>query len=129
MNSFVLDSYAWIEYFDGTKAGEKVKEIIENKRNLIITSIVSIAETMSIFKRKGYDSDKAYKVIISISKIYEIDPEFAKEVGLLHAEIKSKNKHFSLADAFVLLTAKKLNAKVLTGDEDFRNIKEAVIIK
>jgi len=26
---YIIDSYAWIEYFMGTKAGEKAKPIIE----------------------------------------------------------------------------------------------------
>jgi len=34
-----------------------------------------------------------------------------------------------MADIFVLLTARKLNAKVVTGDEDFRGLKEVVMIK
>lgn len=34
-----------------------------------------------------------------------------------------------LADIFVLLTARKLNAKVVTGDEDFRGLKDSLMIK
>jgi predicted nucleic acid-binding protein len=129
MSRFVIDSYAWIEYFEGSEAGKRVKTIIENKENKIFTSLVNVSEIMSIFKRRGYDFEEAYKLIISLSGIHPSDCAFAKEAGLLHAEIKTKNKHFSLADAFVLLTARKLNAKILTGDEDFRGIKEAVLIK
>ncbi len=30
---FVIDSYAWIEYFRGTKAGGKAKDYIESKED------------------------------------------------------------------------------------------------
>ena len=64
-----------------------------------------------------------------MSKIIIGSPEFAKEVGVLHAEVKKKIPNFSLGDAFVLQTAKSLNAKVLTGDPDFRSIKEALMLR
>jgi predicted nucleic acid-binding protein len=38
-------------------------------------------------------------------------------------------KDFGLADAFVLATARKLKAKVLTGDMHFEGVKEAVLLK
>jgi predicted nucleic acid-binding protein len=38
-------------------------------------------------------------------------------------------KDFGLADAYVLATAKKLNAKVLAGDMHFKGVKEAFLIK
>jgi len=31
-------------------------------------------------------------------------------------------------DSFVVATAKKLNAKILTGDNDFKNFKEVIFI-
>ena len=40
---YVIDSYAWIEYFMGTKAGEKVKAIIENSDEKI-TPTICLAE-------------------------------------------------------------------------------------
>ncbi len=49
--------------------------------------------------------------------------------GLLYAEIKAGNKNFGLADSFVLFTARKLGAKVHTGDPDFRGIQDAVMLK
>ena len=129
MSKFVIDAYAWIEYFDGTRIGDKVKEIIENASNEIHTNLITVAELSSFFKKRNYDFEYAKKIIISLSLIYSLNLEFAEEAGKLHAEIKKERKHMSLADVFVLLTAKQLNAKVVTGDEDFRNLKEALMIK
>ncbi|MGI0080361.1 MAG: hypothetical protein ACRECH_12145 [Nitrososphaerales archaeon] len=46
----------------------------------------------------------------------------------MQAEIKAKNKNFGLADSFVLSAARKIGAKVLTGDPDFRGIAEAILL-
>lgn len=37
--------------------------------------------------------------------------------------------NFSLADAIVLNAARKLRARILTGDPDFKSIDEAVMLK
>ena len=129
MNRFVIDAYAWIEYFDGTNAGEKVKSIIENTQNSIYTNVITVAELINHFKRKNKNFEEVKKVLISLSSFYPVTFEFAEECGNLYAEIKKDRKHMGLADCFVLLTAKKLNAKVVTGDEDFRNLKETIMIK
>ena len=64
-----------------------------------------------------------------MSKIIEINIELADATGKLHANIKKNRKHMSMADTFVLATARKLNAKVVTGDEDFRGLNEVIMIK
>lgn len=129
MNEFVIDAYAWIEYFNGTIIGEKVKRIVEDSNNGIHTNIITIVELVSSYTRNKLNFEKEKKVILAISNIYNINLEFAEEAGELHAEIKKTRKHMGLADVFVLLTARKLNAKVVTGDEDFRGLKEVIMIK
>ncbi len=127
--NYVIDAYAWIEYFNGTKSGEKVKEIIENSKNIIYTNIITISELVSSYKRNSLSFEEEKKSLLSLSKIYNIDIQFAEEAGELHFEMRKERKHMGLADVFVLLTTRKLNAKVVTGDEDFRNLKETIMIK
>lgn len=129
MANLVIDAYSWVEYFQGTDAGEKVRDLIENPINANYTNIITIAELSSFFQRKNYDFKEAKKIILSLSKTFEINVEFAEEAGKLHAIIKKERKHIGLADIFVLLTARRLNAKVITGDEDFRTFKETILIK
>ena len=124
----VVDASSWIDYFEGRNTGEKVKSYIENIGNEIITNVLNLAEISSLFTRKGFDLEEALKIIFSNSKTYYFDRDFSKEAGILHAEIRKEIKDFGLADAFVLLTARKLNAKILTGDNHFRNFKETILI-
>lgn len=123
----VIDSYAWIEYLDGSEKGEKVKNFLIEQNN-VRTNSITIAEVVSRAMRKGMDTAIAYQTLISNSSIINITSELAKEAGLLHAEIRKEIKDFGLADAFVLLTARKLNAKIVTGDPHFKGFKEAILI-
>ena len=43
---YIIDSYAWIEYFMGTEAGEKVKPLIEDAEEKI-TPTICLAEIYS----------------------------------------------------------------------------------
>ena len=129
MSKYFLDSWAWIEYFEGATRGEKVREAITNPRNQIFTHCVSVAEIISKARRTGKDTDVIFEAITSNSNIVEGNVEDSKNVGIVHATIKTtRNRNFSLADAFVLASARKLKAKVITGDPDFKNIDEAVLI-
>lgn len=125
---YVADSYAWVEYLKGSEPGERVKEIIEDEGKSIFTSVLTIAEVISMLTRENADCEIAYEYILSISRCVAIDEGFAKDAGRIHAQLRKKIKDFGLVDAFVLLLAKKLKAKILTGDEHFRNFKETVMI-
>ena len=125
---YIIDSYAWIEYLDGSLLGEKVKKILESD-NEIYSLNLTISEVISRVKRKNGDINIAYTAINSISKIAEITPEIAKKAGEFHVEIRKKIKDFGLVDSLILILARELNARVVTGDEHLRGFKEAVFIK
>ena len=129
MNKYVIDAYAWVEYFEGSLLGEKVKEIIEHPSHNIYTNLITFAELASYFERKGFGFTDPKQIILSLSNVYPLDIMFVQEAGKLHAEIKKERKHMSLADVFVLHTARKLHAKVVTGDQDFKGLKEVMILK
>jgi predicted nucleic acid-binding protein len=127
MPKYVIDAWAWIEYFDATKHGLKAKEIIENCE--IFTNAITISELVSKFLKKGKDPDGMFNAVLSLSKIIDIDAELAKEIGRLHYEVRKTESNFSFADASVLQTARDLNATVLTGDPDFKRLKGVEMLK
>ncbi|HLD05530.1 MAG TPA: PIN domain-containing protein [Candidatus Nanoarchaeia archaeon] len=128
MSKYVLDAYAWIEYLNASKKGSKVKELFEKENNSFFTHKVTFSEVISVFRRRDFDPEIASGAMVSLSQIYEGNLLFYKEVGLLHADLRRKIKDFGLADAFVLLTARKLGAKVITGDSHFKGFKEVVFL-
>jgi PIN domain nuclease of toxin-antitoxin system len=126
-SKYVIDSWAWIEYFDATKYGLKAKGIIE--KHEIFTSAITISELVSKFLKEGKDPNEMVSALVSLSKIINIDINLARGIGMVHYQVKRTNPNFSFGDAAVLYTARSLNAKVLTGDPDFEGIKEVEMLK
>ena len=77
----LVDSWAWIEYFKGSAAGEKIKELLENFQDKVIVSAVNIAEVYNSFLRNYSPPDnKRYaeasiKAMKQRSYVYEVDEE------------------------------------------------------
>jgi predicted nucleic acid-binding protein len=126
---YLIDAYAWIEYLIGSKAGEKVRSVLDAENSEIYTCAVTVAEVISKTAREGQDFEIAYDVLTSNSQVVCVDEETSKETGLLHSQMRETMKDFGLADAYVLAIAREMGAKVLTGDLHFKGVKEAVFIK
>lgn len=122
----VVDSWAWVEYFDGSFMGSKVDKAMSESE--VWTSAVSIAEVVSKYRRKRIDESKAMDTLFAISKVGSPSRDDAQEAGRIHADAKKLSPNFGLADSFVLQLARKLSAKVLTGDPDFRGVREAEFV-
>ncbi len=128
MTKYVLDSYAWVEYFIASEKGRKVRDILEARSNEVYTSVITIAEVCGKVKKENADVEEAYRQMLLLSKIEPITPEIAKKASSLRHEMRKKEEHFGLADAIILVTAKTIGAKVLTGDRHFKEIKEAQML-
>jgi len=134
--SLVVDTYAWIEYFRGTRKGEVVKNYLLSSSSIYTPSIV-LAEVARKYIREGIPGDvvkERLRAITSISAIVHIDAELALKAGETYLELLEYSKKQqlkqkpSLNDAIVLATARKLGAKVITGDQHFRNLRETIWI-
>ena len=128
MDKFVIDAYAWIEYLIDSEKGRKAAKIIENDTNQIFTSSATMAEVVSKVLRESRDLKSALTHVNNFSTIVNVTHELSVLAGQIHFETKKKSKDFGMLDAFVAATAKSINAKILTGDNDFKNFKEAVLI-
>lgn len=63
------------------------------------------------------------------SQILDLTFDTAISAGKNAVEMKKKVAGWGLADSIVLVHAREANAKVVTGDEHFRGLKEALFIK
>lgn len=127
-NTYVVDAYAWIEYLIGSRAGETVKSLLDRERTEIYTCAVTLAEVVSKAAREGADAELAYDILLSNSELVNADAALSKDAGMLHAALRKSIPDFGLADAYVLALARRIKAKVLTGDPHFRDIKEAILL-
>ena len=123
---YVLDTYAWAEFFDGSEKGKKVKEIIAEGN--VASSIIILAELADKCARENRELEPFIKFIESNSVILSLNKEIAINSGKLKLELRKSSKNISLADAIHLQTAKSVNAIFVTGDPDFKKIKEILFL-
>jgi predicted nucleic acid-binding protein len=130
MKRYVFDSYAMIAYFEDEVGADRVAQIL---RQLIqgkakgYMSVVNWGEVYyNIMREEGIA--EAEKVILQLDKfpiqIVEINRDFAYEA----AKLKGKYR-IAYADCFAVALSVKLNASLVTGDPEFRKLKERISIQ
>jgi predicted nucleic acid-binding protein len=128
---YIIDSYAWLEYFMGTTAGEKARKIIDSPSDEKLTPTICLAEIYSkILRTEGFEKAEFRRAFIKLrSALVSLTEEMAVEAAKIDVEMKKKLTGWGLADSIVLSTTQKKKAKVLTGDEHFRSLKETTYIE
>jgi predicted nucleic acid-binding protein len=124
---YVIDSYAWIEYFRGTQSGQKVRPYVEGDR--AATSALTIAELKEKYLREGWRSYEEDSDFVSArTLITPVDRQIAELAGELNHSQKKTTKDWGMADSVILATARTASAKVVTGDRHFKGLPDAVLI-
>jgi len=131
---YVIDAYAWIEYFRASKYGEVAKKYIESEDAATPTIVVSeisrkLLREIELGNETQQGRLKRLEFIRATSQIVDLDFEIAVEAGKADLDTKKKVKGWGLADSIVLCTAKNANGKVVTGDEHFRELDDVIFIK
>ena len=129
MTGYVIDTSAWVEYFLGTDIGKRVSAIVEDETNTVITHSLTIAELASIITRKKENIEEIKKTVFSLSILIDLDHLSAHNIGKAHGEIRKKRKKISMTDVTLIHTARKSKAKLVTKDQDFRGMKDVILLK
>lgn len=130
---YVIDAYAWIEYFRGSKSGEVARHYIEEEDSA--TPTVVIAElSRKLLKEieRGVETIEGRRAKLefvgTITEIVDLSRDIAELSGEIDIERKKKVGNWGLADSIVLATARRSNAKVVTGDKHFIDLKGEIIM-
>ncbi len=113
---YLLDSSAWIEYFEGSKLGSIVRQIINDNESIVYLPSIVITEVTSKLIRKGLDASSVLKEMSMLSLPAVEKQDYFFEAGKLHAEKRLLSKNFPTADAIIQVLAQKNNAKIVTKD-------------
>ncbi len=130
MKRYVLDSYAMIAYFEDEPGADRVAQIL---RQLIqrkakgYMSVVNWGEVYYNTLREGGVAE-AEKVILQLDRfpiqIVEVNRDSAYEA----AKIKGKYR-IAYADCFAVALSVKLNGFLVTGDSEFKKVRERISIQ
>jgi predicted nucleic acid-binding protein len=132
--NFIIDTYAWIEYFKASEMGETAKEYIESERAITPTIVVSeisrkLQKDIGLGNETSEGRLRRLEFIRATSRIVDLDFETAVEAGEISEELKHQARGWGLADSIILCIARSLKGKVVTGDEHFRQLDDVLFIK
>ncbi len=122
----VFDTYAWIEYFLGSEQGKIVESYIKES---IITPFIVLLELSYRADKEGWNFKQYLDFMKVNSKITSVTEEFILKFGQVYNRVKKDVPGIGIADAIVLLTALEENAKILTGDEHFKNLPQVIFLE
>ncbi len=118
----LLDSFAWIEYFMGSKRGTKVRDYVEGNEPLYTPSIC-LTEIRLRYLRDKKDPKARINVITDRSFITPLD----KEIALLAADVKLRHRLHTI-DSIIYATSQHRNLVLVTGDQHFKDLPHVEII-
>jgi predicted nucleic acid-binding protein len=132
--NYIIDTYAWIEYFKASEMGKAAKEFIESEYSVTPTVVVSeisrkLRKDIELGNETREGRIRRLEFIRATSRIVDLDFEIAVEAGGINEDLKVEAKNWGLADSIVLCTARSLKGKVVTGDEHFRRLNNVVFVK
>jgi len=118
-----FDSWAWIEYLKGSKAGAIVRAMVESDE-VLSTPAVCLAEIKGKYLSEGRDPEDPLRFVKSRTSIIDTDAGVAEEA----ADLKFDHG-LHMVDALVLACARTLAADLVTGDRHFRGIDGVVMLE
>lgn len=118
-----LDSSAWLSYFFAHN--KEIKEIMESG-SLLLSSVISVFEVKrKLILNKFREQD--VKRIIDFMKERSIMIDLTKEICEEAVTISIKNKLHTV-DSLIYASAFANNAELITGDPDFKGMKNVRIL-
>ena len=112
-----LDTYAWVEFFNGTEKGKRVKKIL--KEHACFTSAISLAELSEWIQKENLDR-KFLDSVKKLSSVLPLENEILELAGVIKTQKRKTVKGISLIDAIIISAARHYNLKIVTGDKHFK---------
>ena len=125
---YIVDTYAWIEYFEGSKKGGILKSLIEQKNNKLVTMECCLAELIGYALKHNTDFTLMYKLVKMNSVILPVLTSHWLEAAKIKSELRVKIAHFGLIDAILVAKQKELKCKLVSGDPHFKSLKDILYI-
>lgn len=123
--SFVIDTFAWVEYLIGSPRGRNATKYIESGR--AATPTIVLLELVKWFlrevearRRTMAEMNHAFEFVRTSTLLVDLDEKLARTAGETDFVMKKKVQGWPLADSIVYATATTVGATVVTGDPHFK---------
>jgi predicted nucleic acid-binding protein len=126
----VLDSFALLAYFQSAAGGPRVRQILESAERDDIRLSMTVVNQAEVFYKtvRHFDLDRAF-VVLARMRQFKIDLcDVDWEMALAAARIKGTHR-MSYADCLAAALAQRLDAALVTGDPEFRQVEDLIAIE
>ena len=117
-----FDSSAWVEYFRGSTAGRKVKDVLEGDE-VLFTPSICLAELKTKYLSEKHDPSERLQFIKSRTSIIAVDASVAEAA----ADLKLRHR-LHMVDAIVLACAQSCGSDLVTGDKHFSGVPSVMML-
>ena len=127
---FLVDTYALMEWFIWDNQNyKKYFEQIQRRKISYVSEITLVELFHHIYHNEGEEeAETIYSSVANYLNIAKMDEEIIKNSGIFRSNMLKKIKALSYADCINYSFAEKMNLKLLTGDEDFRALKNVEFV-
>lgn len=125
---YIIDSYAWVEYFLGSQKGEALKKLFLDEKNHFAIVECCLAEIQGWALKNKQDFDSLFRVIRANSTVLPLTEHDWIDAGKERFEQRKTQKDFGLIDAIILIKQQELHSFLVTGDKHFKGKKDVVFL-
>lgn len=125
---YIIDSYAWIEYFLGSQKGAVLRKVFQEEKHQFLTVECCLAEIQGWALINKKDFDALFKIIRANSDITPLTEHDWIDAGKERFEQRKTQKDFGLIDATLLVKQKALRCKIISGDKHFKDLNDVVFL-
>jgi len=125
---YLIDTYAWVEYFTGSEKGKIVKRLLEDENNIINTPECGLAELKGWAIREKLDFDELYRIVRKLSTIQCITTSDWLDAASIRSEMRMTMKDFGMMDALIIAQQKRLGCKIVSGDPHFESMDDTIFL-
>lgn len=122
----LIDSWAWVEFFAGSRIGEEVRDYVMDESLEIIISSINLAEIYRIALDRFDESNAEMRRRAMLSRCFLIPVD--EEIAIQGARFRHE-RNWGMGDALIYATAVREGAKVLTGDPHFKGLKDTIFLE
>ena len=117
-----FDSWAWVEYFRGSRAGQAVRAMVEGDE-VLFTPAICLTELKAKYVSEGRDPAERLQFIKLRTSITSVDDAVAEDA----ADLMIRHRLHTV-DALVLACARRAGGELVTGDAHFKSLAGVVMI-
>ncbi len=125
---YIIDTYAWIEYFIGSNRGEALRKLFLDDKNRFMTVECCLAEIRGWSIKNKEDFDRLFRIVRANSDIATVTEHDWISAAEERFEQRKTQKDFGLIDSVILVKQKEFNCKIVSGDKHFKGLRNVLFL-